>query len=45
MQDLNDWKESEYLYNDIRSFFDRFCTNLTLNQLRRIKDIIDEKEG
>lgn len=43
VQDLDDWKESEYLYNDIRIFFDSFYNNLTLDQLRRIKNIIDER--
>lgn len=45
MQDLDDWKESEDLYKEVTSFFRSYYTNLTLNQLRRIKGIIDEKEG
>lgn len=45
IQDLNDWKESEALYKEVRSFFGCFYTNLTLDQLRRIKDIIDENDG
>lgn len=45
MQDLDDWKESEYLHKEVRSFFGCYYNNLTLDQLRRIKGIIDEKEG
>ena len=42
MQDLYDWRESEDLYRDVRSFFGSVNNNLTLDQLRRIKNIVDE---
>lgn len=45
MQDLDDWKESEDLYKEVRSFFGCYYTNRTLDQLRRIKNIIDEQKG
>ena len=43
MQDYDDWVESEQLYKEIRSCFGTFYTNLTLDQLRRIKEILVEE--
>lgn len=43
MQDLDDWKESEDLYKEVSRFFWYVSANLTLDQLRRIKNIIDER--
>lgn len=41
-QDYEDWVESEKLYTEIRSCFRNYYTNLTLDQLKRIKKIIEE---
>lgn len=42
-QDYLDWVESESIYRELREYFNKFYTDLTLDQLRRIKAIIEEK--
>ena len=42
-QDYLDWAESEELYKELRNYFGKFYTDLTIDQLRRIKAIIEEK--
>ena len=42
-QDYLDWVESEELYKELRNYFGRFYTDLTIDQLRRIKAITEEK--
>ena len=42
MQDYEDWVESDQLYVEIRSCFRNYYTNLTLDQIKRIKKIIEE---
>lgn len=42
LQDYEDWVESEQLYAEIRSCFRNYYTNLTLDQLERIKKVIEE---
>lgn len=44
MSDCEDWIESEKLYRDIRGYFHTYYTDLTLDQLRRIKSVLEENE-
>lgn len=41
-QDYEDWAESKELYKELINYFGKFYTDLTLDQLKRIKEIIDE---
>lgn len=44
MQDYYDWKTSEETYRFIRGYFSTFYTNLTLDKLMQINNIITSKD-
>lgn len=41
-QAYEDWVESENLWKELREYFGRFTTDLTIDQIKRIKEIISE---